>query len=116
MGLNNTNMPVVNVFISADAESPNFLIKVLAYDWMTVGHVKRRVNEVLSMADSWDGDGEFCAELAPVWVDGFDGDDDSQCLVGMMEGQDMSLFDGFGWDMESDELIIVEVLDEFDPY
>merc|ERR1711924_169377 len=115
---------IVNVFISADADSPNFLIKVLAYDWMTVDHVKRRCNEVLSSFDQWDGDGEFVAELAPVWGDGFeyfcnddllfeldgwDGSDNSQALVGLMAGADMSLWEGFDYDMNSEELVVVEV-------
>merc|ERR1712072_466978 len=105
-------MTVVNVWVSGDADSPNFPIKMWCSDWMNFGHVQRRVNEILSMADEWDGDGEFCVALAPVWgdgweyfdseamlweADGWDGDDDSQALVAITEGCDMGFWGDFGW-------------------
>eukprot|EP00658_Telonema_sp_P-2_P083060 TRINITY_DN88_c0_g1_i2.p2 TRINITY_DN88_c0_g1~~TRINITY_DN88_c0_g1_i2.p2 ORF type:complete len:125 (-),score=31.98 TRINITY_DN88_c0_g1_i2:390-764(-) len=123
-------MPNVSVWVSADCDSPNFLIKMWCADWMSIAHVRRRVNEVLSLADDWDGDGEFCVALAPVWGDGFeyfcdddmlfeldgwDGDDDDQALVAITEGCDMDFWGEFDW-CESDEVIIVEMYDEFDPY
>merc|ERR1711924_118058 len=108
-------MPNVSVWGSADCDSPNFLIKMWCADWMNIGHVRRRVNEVLSMADSWDGDGEFCVALAPVWGDGWDGDCDDQALVAITEGCDMGFWGEFGWE-ESDEVVVIEMYDEFDPY
>merc|ERR1719331_3629698 len=63
---------VVSVFVSADADSPNMRINMWVSDFMKIRHIQRKVNEVLSAADSWDGDGEFCVGLAPVWGDGWE--------------------------------------------
>merc|ERR1712080_307924 len=130
-------MPAVSVWVSADWDSPNFLIKMWCSDWMSIRHVRRRVNEILSMVDEWDGDGEFCEALAPVWgrgprweefddddmlfeVDGWDGDDDEQALVAITENCDMNFWDRVApwleFDWEPEKTVVIEMFDEFDPY
>merc|ERR1711998_93586 len=119
----------IQVWVSADADSPNFLIKTIAYEWMTVGHVKRRVNEVLAQADSWEGDGEFCIGLSPQWapdlvfndedmlieVDGWGPLNNEQAFIAHTENFDNTGWGDFDWAM-SEEVVVIELLDPFDPY
>merc|ERR1711918_60636 len=82
----------ITVFVSADADSPNFLIKMLCYDWMTMAHVGRRVQEVLNAADEFEGECEFVTGIGPVWGDGWD-----------VFPDDCRLWDVEGFDVDDDE-------------
>merc|ERR1711998_813930 len=95
----------IQVWVSADADSPNFLIKTIAYEWMTVGHVKRRVNEVLAQADSWEGDGEFCIGLSPQWAPDLVFNNE-QAFIAHTENFDNTGWGDFDWAM-SEEVVVI---------
>jgi len=58
----------VNVFVSGDFDSPNFLISMMVGEGTTVHHVKRKVNEVLAASDAWTGDSEVAVGLSSEWL------------------------------------------------
>merc|ERR1711934_616452 len=95
-----TNMPVVNVVVSADSDTPNMLLHIWIHEDKTVADLLERVNTVLIEWDDWEGDQSIAIGLAPVWgdawdtygeedmiweLDGWDPDDDSQMLVAITE-------------------------------
>merc|ERR1712205_4352 len=51
---------VLEVLVSADKESPNFVLYLWASEHSTMLHLQRRVNEVLKAANEWNGDTEVC--------------------------------------------------------
>merc|ERR1712146_172402 len=103
----------VKVFVSADADSPNYIIKMLAYDWMTIGHVARKVQDVLTACDQFEGDCEFVTGIGPFWgdgwdvfpmecnlweVDGFDMEDDDQMFLAHTETLNPEFYGGFDFE------------------
>merc|ERR1711966_178266 len=102
---------VVSVFVSADADSPNMRINMWVSDFMKIRHIKRKVNEVLSAADSWDGDGEFCDGGDRVWeLDGLDWGSEVQ-MVAVTEGCDAGYWQGDGMFDCFDDWVVIDMLE-----
>merc|ERR1711903_20487 len=91
-----TNMPIVQVVVSADADTPNMLLSIWICEDKTVGQLIERVNTVLIEWDDWEGDQSICVGPGPVWGDGWDMYDDDDCI-----------WECDGWDPEDDGQMMV---------
>merc|ERR1711988_329505 len=94
----------VKVWVTGDADSPNFLIRMWCADWMTIRHVKVRCNQILKALESWGGDDEFVVALAPQWGDGWEVFDD-----------DANLWEVDGWDGDDEEQAMVAITEDLGP-
>merc|ERR1711998_486697 len=121
----------IQVFVSADADAPNFLIKMLAHEWMTIGHIQRKVQMILNDFDGFEGECEFVTGIGPVWgdgwdvfapedklweVDGFEIDNDDQMFAAHTEALGPDAYGGeFSFEV-ADDWVIVEAYDAFDQF
>merc|ERR1711898_52080 len=119
----------VNIWISANADSPNFLIKTICYDWMRLRHIQCRCNEVLAAEDRWDGDGEFVVALSPQWdpaiildleatlfeMDGWEMGNNDQALIAHTADFAADAWGEFAWEV-SDEVLVVEAFEPIEQW